>query len=73
LPEALHGPEQPMAKFLHLKETHPFEKFDLFADLANLRATVRRTDLRGISERTRWVFEVIESRLDDPVPEHRTV
>jgi hypothetical protein len=66
--EALHGAELPHAKLLHLKETHQFEKFDLFADLANIRATTRRTNLRGINEIARRVFLEIEPRLVDSIP-----
>jgi hypothetical protein len=65
--EALHGPEIPHAKLLHLKERHQFEKFDLFADLANVRATTRRRDLRGINEIARRVLRAIEPDLVDPV------
>lgn len=62
--EALHGPELPLAKFLHLKETHQFEKFDLFADLANVRRTIGRTDLRNINEMARRVLEQIQPDLN---------
>jgi hypothetical protein len=61
--EALHGSEIPHAKILHLKETHQFEKFNLFADLANIHATTRRTDLRGINEIARQVLKAIEPDL----------
>jgi hypothetical protein len=66
--EALHGGEIARAKLLHLKETHQFEKFDLFADLANVRATTRRNDLRGINELARRVLQAIEPDLIDPSP-----
>jgi hypothetical protein len=61
--EALHGAELPHAKLLHMKEDHQFQKFDLFADLANIRAAIRRTDLRGINEIARRVLQAIEPRL----------
>ena len=66
--EALHGREMGRARFLHLKERHQFEKFDLFADLANVRATTRRDDLRGINERARRVLAAIEPNLVDALP-----
>jgi hypothetical protein len=66
--EALHGAEIPLATFLHLKEKHQFKKFDLFDDLANVHATIRRTDLRGINERARQVLQAIEPDLVDPAP-----
>jgi hypothetical protein len=66
--EALHGAELPLAKFLHLKDVHQFEKFELFGDLANVRAAIRRSDLRGVNEMARRVFQAIEPDLVDPVP-----
>jgi hypothetical protein len=66
--EALHGAELPHAKLLHMKEDHQFQKFDLFADLASIRAAIRRTDLRGINEIARRVLQAIEPRLIEACP-----
>ena len=63
--EALHGNEIQLARFLHLKEQHQFDKFNLFTDLAHVRATIKREDLRGINEVARQVLKAIESQLVD--------
>ena len=66
--EALHGREMALAKLLHLKEDHQFEKFGLFTSLTSVRATIRRTDLRGINEQARRILQAIEPYLVGPVP-----
>ncbi len=63
--EALHGPELPLAKFLHLKENHQFHKSQLFADVDSIRAALRRTDLRGINRRAQGILKTIEPDLID--------
>jgi hypothetical protein len=65
--EALHGSEIRHAKLLHLKENHQFNRFAVFADLANVRSTIRRTNLRGINEKARRVLEAIEPDLVGPI------
>ncbi len=61
--EALHAPELRRAKFLHLKDEHQISKDHVFADPANIRDAVRRTDLRGVNEIARRVLEAIEPDL----------
>ncbi len=48
--EALHGPEMPLAKLLHMKENHQIEKMTLFSDPMEIKAALERTDLRGINQ-----------------------
>lgn len=63
--ETLHGPELPLARFLPLKENHQFHKSQLFADVGNIRAALRRTDLRGVNRFAQGIFQAIESDLID--------
>jgi hypothetical protein len=66
--EALHGGEMAQARLLHLKERHQFDKFQVFADLDDVRAMTKREDLRGINEQARRVLQAIEPELvDSPV------
>jgi hypothetical protein len=62
--EALHGSEIARAKFLHLKENHQIQKFELFADPAQIKHMIRRADLRGINQIAQRVLAAIEPQLD---------
>jgi hypothetical protein len=66
--EAMHAREVGRAKILNLKESHQFEEFGLFDDLANVRAAIRRDDLSGINELARRVLSKIEPDLVDSRP-----
>ncbi len=67
--EALHCEELPRARFLHLFGQSQISKRELYAGMGQVRETIRRTDLRGASERVRRVLAAIEPDLvDDPAP-----
>ena len=61
--EALHGPELAHARFLHLHGKLQIDKWNLFADVEQVRATIRRTDLRGVARLSQRVLAAIEPDL----------
>jgi hypothetical protein len=64
--EALHAAELPQASFLHLLGKLQIEKFNLYKDIEQIHAMVRRTDLRGVSRMVQQILATIESDLVEP-------
>ncbi len=58
--EALHAAELPRARFLHLLAKLQLDKSLLYTDIGQIRATIARDDLRGVSARVRQILKAIE-------------
>jgi hypothetical protein len=64
--EALHADEVPQTRIIHLLRRHQgIYKHELFADLANVEAMLRREDLRVINRRAQEVLRAIWPALRD--------